>query len=404
MRFLAFLAVVFCAAMASLSARAETIGIAFIDPLSGPAAAVTQNGLNHFRFMAERLSDAKLKFEVTGYDNKLSPQETIVQAQKAIDAGIRFIAQGNGSAAAAALADFVVKHNERNPDARVLYLNYAAIDPALTNEKCSPWHFRFDAHAGMKMLALAKFIKTQPQIRKVYLINQDYSFGRAVRDAALAMLKTERPDIEIVGDELHPLAKINDFSPYVAKIAASGADSVITGNWGSDLALLLKAAGDAHLKAGWYTYYASGIGSPTAVKQSGLEHRVYAVIEGHANLPMTDRIEDDYRARFGGGFVVPRIRLAMEMLKAAIVRAGSTDADRVAAAMAGAQQKTMYGGIATLRPADHQVLQDLYVASFGPRNASMHFDEENTGWGWKTAGMVKAADTALPTTCVMPQP
>src|SRR3546814_5465214 len=169
MRCPAFLAVVFCA----VSARAETVGIAFIDPLSGPAAAVTQNGLNHFRFMAERLSDARLKFEVTGYDNKLSPQETIVQAQKAIDAGIRILAQGNGSAAAAALADFVVKHNERNPGARVLYLNYAAIDPALTNEKCSPWHFRFDAHAGMKMLALARFIKTRPQIRKVYLINQD---------------------------------------------------------------------------------------------------------------------------------------------------------------------------------------------------------------------------------------
>jgi branched-chain amino acid transport system substrate-binding protein len=400
MRFLAFLAVVLCA----VTARAETVHIAFIDPLSGPAAAVTQNGLNHFRFMAERLSDNKLRFEVTGYDNKLSPQETIVQAQKAIDAGIRILAQGNGSAAAAALADFVVKHNERNPDARVLYLNYAAIDPVLTNEKCSFWHFRFDAHADMKMLALARFIKTQPQIRKVYLINQDYSFGRAVRDAALAMLKTERPDIVIVGDELHPLAKITDFSPYIAKIAAAGADAVITGNWGSDLALLLKAAGDAHLKAGWYTYYASGIGSPTAVKQSGLQHRVYAVIEGHANLPMTDRIENDYRARFGGGFVVPRIRLAMEMLRAAIVKAGSQDADRVAAALAGMQQKTMYGGVATMRAADHQVLQDLYVASFGPRDAAMHFDEEKTGWGWKTVGMVTAAETALPTRCAMTRP
>src|SRR3546814_17208447 len=112
---------------------------------------------------------------------------------------------------------------------------------------------------------------------------------------------------------------------------------------------------------------------------------------------MTDRIEDDYRARFGGGFVVPRIRLLMEMLKAAIVKAGSTDADRVAAAMAGAQQKTMYGGIATMRPADHQVLQDLYVASFGPRAASMHFDQEHTGRGWKTAGMVQAAAPPRPT-------
>lgn len=397
MRILAVLAVV----LLSLNARAETIRIAFIDPLSGPAAAVTQNGLNHFRFMAERLSSAKIQFEVTGYDNRLSPQETLIQAQKAIDAGIRVLAQGNGSSAAAALADFVVKHNERDPARRVIYLNYAAIDPVLTNEKCSNAHFRFDAHADMKMLALAKFIATQTQIKKVYLINQDYSFGQAVRAAALQMLKAERPDIEIVGDELHQLAKITDFSPYVAKIKASGADSVITGNWGSDLALLLKAAAEASLQAGWYTYYASGIGSPTAVRQTGLAHRVFAVIEGHANLAMTDRIEDEYRAKFGGGFNVPRIRLLMEMLADAAAKTGSGDPAKLAPAMAGAERQTMYGAKAVMRAADHQVLQDLYVASFGPLDATMAYDEEKTGWGWKTAGMVKAADTALPTTCNM---
>ncbi|WP_370154794.1 branched-chain amino acid ABC transporter substrate-binding protein [Ferrovibrio sp.] len=398
MRILAVLAVVFL----SLSARAETIKIAFIDPLSGPAAAVTQNGLDHFRFMAARLSDSRWQFEVTGFDNKLNPQETIVQAQKAVDAGIRILAQGNGSGAAGALADFVVKHNERNPDAAVLYLNYAAIDPALTNEKCSPWHFRFDAHAGMKMKALATVLARQKAVKKVYLINQDYSFGRAVRDSARAMLAAARPDIEIVGDELHPLAKITDFSPYVAKIRASGADSVITGNWGSDLALLLKAAGESGLQAGWYTYYASGIGSPTAVKQSGLAHRVFAVIEGHPNLPQQGDIEARWRAQHGGSFNVPRIGLAMEMLKAAAVKAGSAEPAAIGRALAGLQQKTPYGGLATMRAADHQLLQDLYVASFGPLQGDMRLDEEGTGWGWKSAGMVKAADTALPTTCVMP--
>ena len=62
------------------------------------------------------------------------------------------------------------------------------------------------------------------------------------------MLKAKRPDIEIVGDELHPLLKITDFAPYIAKIKASGADTVITGNWGQDFALLLKAAADAGLQ------------------------------------------------------------------------------------------------------------------------------------------------------------
>lgn len=379
--------------------RAETVRIAFIDPLSGPAAAVTENALNHFRFMAARLSDARITYEVTGYDNRLVPQESVIQAQKAIDAGIRIIAAGNGSAAAGALADFIEKHNERNPGKAALFLNYAAIDPALTNDKCTAAHFRFDAHADMKMVALVRFIATQPQIRKVYLINQDYSFGQAVRASALAMLARERPDIQIVGDDLHQMAKITDFSPYVAKIKASNADSVITGNWGSDLALLLKSAAEASLKTDWYTYYASGIGSPTAIRQTGLTHRVFAVIEGHANMAMSDRIEDEYRARFGGSFNVPRIRLLMEMLHAGVMQAKSAEPKRIAAAMAGMQAKTMYGGMAVMPAQDHQLLQDLYVTSFGP---GMKYDEEKTGWGWKTAGMVKAADTALPTSCRMP--
>jgi branched-chain amino acid transport system substrate-binding protein len=397
MRILAFLAVVFL----SVTARAETVRIAFIDPLSGPAAAVTENALKHLRFMAERLASPEATYEITGYDNKLNAQESIIQAQKAIDAGIRIIVAGNSSAAAGALNEFIAKHNERYPDKTVLFLNISAIDPALTNEKCSPSHFRFDAHADMKMLALAKFIATQKQIRRVYLINQDYSFGQAVRAAALRMVKAERPDIEIVGDELHPLAKITDFAPYVAKIKASNADGVITGNWGSDLALLLKAAADANLQAGWYTYYASGIGSPTAVRQTGLEHRVFAVIEGHSNMAMTDDLDAAYRARFGGSFNVPRARLLMDMLNDAVLAAKSAEPHRIAPLLAQAQRKTMYGSSASMRAQDHQVLQDLVIASFGPLDATMKFDEEKTGWGWKTAGMVKAADTALPSTCRM---
>jgi branched-chain amino acid transport system substrate-binding protein len=398
MRILAFLAVV----CFSLSARAETIRIAFIDPLSGPMVAVTENALNHLKFMAERLSDKQTAYEVIGYDNKLNPQESIIQAQKAIDAGIRIIVAGNSSAAAGALNEFIAKHNERNPEKAALFLNISAIDPALTNEKCAPSHFRFDAHADMKMMALVKYLATQPQVRRVYLINQDYSFGQAVRAAALAMLKRVRPDIEIVGDELHPLAKVTDFAPYIAKIRASGADAVITGNWGNDLALLLKAAADASLQAGWYTYYASGIGSPTAVRQTGLAHRVFGVIEGHANMPMNDRIDAEYRARFGGSFNVPRIRLLMEMLDDAVRATKGGEPKRLAAALEKAARGTMYGGTATMRAGDHQILQDLYVASFGPLDGGMTADEENTGWGWKTAGRVAAADTALPTTCRMP--
>jgi hypothetical protein len=214
----------------------DTIKIGYIDPLSGGGASIGEVGLKTYQYLADEINASGgllgKKVEIVAFDNKTNPQESLIQAQKAADQGIHIITQGNGSSVAAALTDWVSKYNDRNPGKEILYLNYAAVDPVLTNDKCSYWHFRWDANSDIKMAALTYFMKDRPNIKKVYLINQDYSFGQAVHKEARAMLKEKRPDIEIVGDELHPLLKITDFSPYIAKIRASGADSVVTGNWG----------------------------------------------------------------------------------------------------------------------------------------------------------------------------
>src|SRR6202051_1088920 len=252
-RIIAVLCATVAAVIAAMPAAAEdSVKLAYVDPLSGGGASIGEVGLKTFNYLADATNAQGgilgRKLEVVPYDNKLNAQETLVQVQKAIDSGIRFITQGNGSAFAAALTDFVTKYNERNPGKEVIYFNYAAVDPVLTNDKCSFWHFRWDANSDIKMEALTNYMKTRTNIKKIYLINQDYSFGQAVRSAARKMLSEKRPDIQIVGDEVHPLQKITDFSPYVAKIKASGADSVVTGNWANDFALLLKASADAGLQ------------------------------------------------------------------------------------------------------------------------------------------------------------
>src|SRR5574343_1908860 len=225
--------------------KGETVKIAWIDPLSGLMAPVGQNQVKTFQFLAEHFNKnnpAGVKFEIIAIDNKLSPAESLNALKSAIDQGARYITQGNGSSVALALVDAVNKHNERNPGKEVIYLNHAAVDPDLTNSKCSYWHFRFDADTSMKMEAMTTFMKDQKDIQKVYLLNQNYSHGHQVAKFAKENLARKRPDVQIVGEDLHPLAQVRDFSPYIAKIKASGADPVITGNWGSDLALLIKAA------------------------------------------------------------------------------------------------------------------------------------------------------------------
>ena len=390
----------------------DSLKIGYIDPLSGGGASIGEGGLKTYQFLADELN-AKggilgHKVEIVPMDNKTNPQESLVQAQKAIDAGIHYITQGNGSSVAAALEDFVTKNNSRNPGKELLYFNYAAVDPALTNEKCSFWHFRWDANSDIKMEALTNYMKGEQSIKKVYLINQDYSFGQAVRTEARKMLAAKRPDIQIVGDEVHPLLKVTDFSPYIAKIKASGADTVVTGNWGQDIALLLKAAADAGLKVSWYTYYAGGAGGPTAIKQAGLDHQVYQITEGIPNSGNKTAMgfEKEFRAKENMSLWYPRAVNEMRMFKAAAEKANSLDPVKVAAALEGMKFEVLDGGEGFMRKEDHQFFQPIYISSFGSLKdkAKDPFDEENTGWGWHLVSKIDTAQTILPTTCKMKRP
>jgi branched-chain amino acid transport system substrate-binding protein len=406
-----------CAAMAvagtapTLPALADdTVRIAYVDPLSGGGASIGEVGLKTFQFLADWTNAhggvLGRKLEIVGYDNKLNAQETLVQVQKAIDAGIRIVTQGNGSAFAAAIEDFVTKFNDRNPGKEVLYFNYAAVDPVLTNEKCSYWHFRWDANSDIKMTALTNYMKTRPSIKKVYLINQDYSFGQSVRAEARKMLAAKRPDIQIVGDELHPLLKVTDFSPYIAKIKASGADSVITGNWGQDFALLLKAAADAGLQVDWYTYYAGGTGGPTAIKQANLPDRVFQISEGVANEPYAParEFEQAFRAKVDRTLFYPRAVNEIRMFAKAAEDAHSVEPKDIAAKLEGMKFAVYDGGEGFMRAEDHQFFQPIYLSNLGPIGKDQPFDEENTGWGWKMQGRIDTPDTLVPTSCKMNRP
>ena len=404
------------AAFAAFGAQAQTLKIAYIDPLSGAFANVGEAGLKHFQAMAEEIN-AKggllgHKVEIVPFDNKVSPQESLNQLKRVIDQGIRFITQGNSSAVAGALIEAVNPHNERNPGKEILYLNYAAVDPAYTNEKCSFWHFRFDAHSDMKMESLTTHMAANKKVKKVYLINQDYSFGHAVRKAAREMLARKRPDVQIVGDDLHPLGKVTDFAPYIAKIKAAGADSVITGNWGQDMSLLVKAGQDAGLDVSWYTYYAGGLGTPKAMGEAAAG-KVKIIAEYHANVANNKaaKWDADYRKQAPKGnpdFYFLRGKIMWEMLVRAINQAKSAEPKAVAYALEGMKHEGDLGEV-ELRKSDHQLIQPLYVytlhkgaAKGGPKEARI--DLEGSGLYPVTDSRLEAYTSATPTSCQMKRP
>lgn len=389
----------------------DTIKIGYIDPLSGPFANVGDAGLKHFKYLAERINaDGGIlgkDVEIIGYDNKSSAQESLQILREAADEGVQYVTQGNGSHVGGALVDGVEKHNRRNPDNRMVYLNYAAVDPALTNEKCSFWHFRFDANSAMKLQAITDYMAEQDDIKKVFLMNMDYSHGQAISRIAKEMLKEKRPDIKIVGDVLHPVGKVKDFSPYVSQIQSSGADTVITGNWGNDLSLLVKAGAQAGLDVDWYTYYAGGLGTPTALGKAGAEH-VKMVTEWQENLveeyeaPELRKILEEFEERYNGiEFYYLRIKTEMDMLRKAMEKAGTTEPLAVAKAMEGMTMETPFGTV-TMRKKDHQLIQPLFISTFSEDYAK--YDSEGTGIGWTMNAKLDAEDTAVETSCDMRRP
>jgi branched-chain amino acid transport system substrate-binding protein len=394
-------------AFAAHAQSGETVRIAFIDPLSGPFANVGQNQLKGWQFIAEKKggkgNKAGVNFEVVGFDNKGSPQESLNALKAAIDQGFRYVTQGNGSGAAAAISDAVTKHNARNPGKEVIFLNYAAVDPSLTNERCSYWHFRLDADTTMKMEALTSFMKDQPKVKNVYLLNQNYAHGQQVAKYFKEGIQRKRPDVKIVGEDLHPLGQVKDFAPYVAKIKQSGADAIVTGNWGADLTLFVKALNDAGLKIPMYAYYPGVTGTPTALAQGG-EGEVYQIAYNHSNYTgEMGQLAAEFKKRFNDDYYTFASYNGVVMLGEAMAKAKSTDPVKVAAALEGLSFKG-FNGDSQMRKNDHQMQQGLWVSKWQKVDGKNKYSVENTGYTFAPVKYLEAYIASTPTSCDMKRP
>ena len=387
------------------------IRIAYIDPLTGSFSATGYNALRQFQFAVDELVNSKggvlggRMLEIVPYDNKGSAQESQLQLRRAISEGFQFILQGNSSAVAGVLTEAINRHNRRNTDQRLLYINYAAVDPVLTNQNCNFWHFRFDAHADMKMQALTDMIAQRPEITKVYIIGQDYSFGKSVAESSVAMLKRKRPDIQIVGNELHPMEQVKDFTPYVTKIVSSGADAIITGNWGADMVSLGKAITDAGIKSPIYTYYAAYDGITSTIGQSGLD-QFRMVHEGYFNPAPTEEYAQyirDFKQRYPNNDIsYPRVINTVQMLAKAIEAAGSTEPVAVAMQLENMEITSITGDRIFMRADDHQLFQPIQISVH--TNEDISFDADNSGYGLRTEVSVPLENTMVDHSCKMVRP
>jgi branched-chain amino acid transport system substrate-binding protein len=166
----------------------------------------------------------------------------------------------------------------------------------------------------------------------------------------------------VVGDVLHPPFLVDDFGPYVERVRATGAQALVTGNWGRDMVNLVRALQQQKWTGPLLGYYPALNGVPTELSRAAVTFPVYQVAQTHTNTGGDfARTAVAFRERFGEDHVVSASHDGLLMLGQAMARAHSTDPLAVARQLSGLRFEGTNGPV-TLRADDHQLQAGLFVS------------------------------------------
>ena len=236
-------------------------------------------------------------------------------------------------------------------------------DQLTAKENLHPYVFRTTTNTTIEGRTGAEIMAKWPDIKRVGTMSPDYAFGQDVTRAFVAHLKKIRPDIEIV-DQQWPKLGETDYTPFINAQMSKKPDAVFSSLWGGHFVTFAKqakplryfesfgnnflgageagaietakAAGDDYPVGIWANSYDAfnWTEGPPAHKEYIARLRAYTKEEAPSSWPIT-------------GYI------GMQILTAAIAKAGSTDSDKVSAAMRGITVDTPIGK-QTIRAKDHQ--------------------------------------------------
>lgn len=382
-------------------AHGAPLKIAIIDSFSGPQASTGQAYRAATRYAIDRINEDggwnAEPIQLLEYDNQGTPAGAADKLKTAIAEGAQMVAHGGGSAIGAQLTEDIRKHNLRNPGKEVVFLNVGNVAVELTGEKCHFHHVRLCSNADIAVKALVAAMKPLNALgTRVYSMNQNYSWGydveRAIGDNAGV------GGYQIVEKTLHDVNKLQDFTPYVAKIAASNADTVITGNWSNDLLLLMKATRVSGLKTRFGTVFLDQPGNIGNAGEVAIGHFVAHTFNAEAGGVEGDRFVSDYKAKTGrpSVFVEPQtvmgFRLVAVALKATKPEGGRLNVNAFVKALESAKVVTPLGE-QSMRAADHQIQLPIVVSTV---TKDAKYKVDGTDLGFKPVKLYTAAEAAVP--------
>ena len=392
-------------------AQAAPVKIGMVETLSGPQASSGQAYRAGVRYAIDKLNAAGgwngEPVQLLEYDNQGGPAGAADKLKAAVADGVHLVVQGASSAVGGQITEDVRKYNLRNPGKEVVYINVGAEALELTGEKCNFHHFRFAGNADVRVQALVKAMKENKSLgTKVYAINQNYSWGQDMEKATVQ--NAAAGGYQVVEKTLHDVNKIQDFAPYVAKVDAAKADTVLTGNWSNDLLLLMKATKAAGLKDRFGTVFLDQPGNIANAGDLAIGHFVAHTFNPEAGRVEGERFVNDYKAKTGHipVFVEPQAAFGLAMVGDALKRVkpegGVLNTTTLAKALESTKINTPVGEW-SVRASDHQALLPI-VVSVVSKDAKFKVDD--TDMGFKPVKVFSATEAATPAeaSCKMQRP
>ena len=288
-------------------------------------------------------------------DNQMKGEIAVQKLKKMIlEDKCEIIIQGSSSGVGGALA-------QQMPRYKRIYLCTNAEAMAITGENFTPYTFRTCLNAATHIKGLAKYFGGKG-FKKVYLLNQDYSWGYDVAKYYEMYVTQYAKDAKVVGKEFHPVFT-KDFAPYISKIQASGADYVITGNWGTDMTQLTVQGRSLGMKIPIGSTFYDDDAVMEVARDAGLgDVGANQYILG-VDTPQAKAFEDGFHKSSGGkwpSFVAMEAYIGTKMYIEAVKKAKSFETGAVTKAFEGMKYEGPLGTI-TMRKEDHQAQSPVAI-------------------------------------------
>jgi branched-chain amino acid transport system substrate-binding protein len=297
------------------------------------------------------------KLEVISRDDGGKPADAVTFANELVTKdGVVMLTGTFLSNIGLAVGDFA-KQN------KVLFVAAEPLSDAVTWAKGNRYTYRLRPSTYMQSAMLAEEAAKLPAKRWA-LVGPNYEYGQSALAWFKKLLAAKRPDVEFVGEQLPALGKL-EAGPTVQALESYHPDAIFNATFGADLIKFVREGTTRELFKGREVVSLLS-GEPEYIDPMKDEAPQGWIVTGYPwyaiDTPAHRKFVQAYQAKYND---YPRMGSVVgyatfQAVAAALKRAGSTDTEKLLAAMNGLTIESPIGPV-TFRPSDHQGTMGAFV-------------------------------------------